>query len=151
MNAPESITASVLRRRAEAGDLWLPTSGASMGSRYPLGSRLLVRPSREAPRLGEIWAFVDAEDRVVVHRCVWNRSDHAFRFRGDAVCSLDPPVATSHLIGRVIEVDDGVQRWSPRVWHAVSPTVKAFARAARARLRRVRHSVPSSLRQAGRK
>ena len=60
-------------------------------------------PSPDRPRIGEIWAFVDDNGRVVVHRCMWNRSVHALRFRGDAVCSLDAPVSSGHLIGRVAE------------------------------------------------
>ena len=147
INGAASTTATVLRRRAAARELWLPVSGVSMGSRFRPGAHVLVRASNGRPRIGEIWAFVDADDRLVVHRCVWNRSPGALRFRGDAVCSLDPPVALGDLVGRVTEVDDGIDRWSPRLWHAAHPTVRALARALRVRLRRFRRFATSSSRQ----
>jgi hypothetical protein len=121
-------TAALLRHRASAGGFWVEASGGSMGRRYPPGTRLLVQSAARRPRPGQVWVFVDNDDRVVAHRYICPRNSDTLWFRGDASVRFDAPVDRARLVGPAVLVDDGTSRWSPRWWHAVRPSVGAGAR-----------------------
>lgn len=106
-----------------------------MGRRYRPGATVVVSGSTSRPRIGEVWAFVGVDDRVVVHRCVWSRPSSALRFKGDAERRLDEPVEPNMLVGRVSEVVDDRRRWVPRRWHALPANAAAYALAAIRRAR----------------
>ncbi len=134
--AASLATAAVLRHRAESADLRLSLSGRSMGRRYRPGSMAQVSPFEHLPRPGEVWAFVDPGDTLVVHRCVWRLRSGSFRFRGDAERSADPPVLVDLLVGQVVLVHDGDHVWAPRRWHVVEPTIRLLAHGLAVRARR---------------
>ena len=100
-SSPETI-ASVMRRAAAAGTLWLDASGTSMGTSVVSGDKVLVGPALR-PRQGEVWAFCNANSSIVVHRCRGRRRE-GWLFEGDAVGRADPVVSESWLIGRVISI-----------------------------------------------
>jgi hypothetical protein len=56
------------------------------------------------PAWGEIWAFVDDEGSVNVHRCVSRRGTAPAKFWGDGNAEPDSPRDAGALIGRVTEV-----------------------------------------------
>lgn len=121
------VTASLLRRRARADELWVPVHGRSMAPRYRSGSRVLVVVPDRAPRTGDVWAFCRRDGEVVVHRFL-ARSHGRFVFRGDAEPRADLSVPAGWLVGVVREVDDGTRYWRPRLVHAVLPLVRAGVR-----------------------
>ena len=101
--------ASLLRTRAAGDALWLDVTCDSMGAAIASGSRVHVVPDRE-PRRGQVWAFVDEDGRVVVHRFRRRTADGSSWFQGDANAGLDVAVDDGRLVGRVIAVDDGGRR-----------------------------------------
>ncbi len=107
------VTARLLRERARSAPLWLDVSGASMGWSIPSGTRVLVGASAP-PHRGEVWAFCNDTGDIVVHRCRRATGDR-FRFQGDARVRADEPVASSQLIGRVVELSPPrpPMRWGP--------------------------------------
>ena len=96
------VKASLLRRRAATEPIWIEVSGMSMGRRLP-GERVLVAAGRN-PRPGEVWAFVDDDGHVVVHRLNRHVGGRSW-LQGDANPSSDVPVRADRLIGRVASVD----------------------------------------------
>ncbi len=102
MNDPH---ANVLRQRARTTDLWLDVSGPSMGPALVPPAQVLVRvPDR--PRPGQVWAFVERDGSIVVHRCLRRYRSGWYGFRGDAVAADDLPVGPQRLIGRAVAVRD---------------------------------------------
>lgn len=130
---PRSI-AEVLRERAARSDLWIPTSGSSMGRDVPPGTMVLVRPETRSPRLGEVWAFVTAAGDVTVHRYLRRTSLGRFVFVGDRAESADAPIRAEWLVGRVPVVEEGGRRRRLRRVSAVRPLVLAAVRGVRRRL-----------------
>jgi phage repressor protein C with HTH and peptisase S24 domain len=94
-----SVRASLLRRRIDLEPTWLAVRGSSMGRTIDSGDRVLVRAAAQ-PRRGEIWAHVDDDGRLVVHR-FRSRLDGRFWFTGDANGDDDRPVPAEQLVGRV--------------------------------------------------
>ena len=101
---PETV-AGALRSAAAGRDLWLDVAGGSMGRAVAGGGSVLVGGAGGRPRVGEVWAFCDAEGRVVVHRCRGG-GPGTWVFEGDAVGRRDRPVPEDLLIGRVRAVRD---------------------------------------------
>ena len=142
--SPDTVT-RLLRRRAEAGTLWIDTVGNSMGRAVPAGARVrIVAASR--PRRGEVWAMCDDDGRVIVHRVLGSVGDRWW-LQGDANRSPDRPVGFDRLIGRVDEVEVAGRRrrlGAPRRLTgrarldlaAVRKRVSAFARRVGQRRRR---------------
>lgn len=131
MSGDVAAMTRLLRRRAAEQELWVPVTGGSMGSRYPPGSRVLVRPLARLPRTGEVWVFSDAGGHLVAHRYLRRRSGRCV-FRGDSERQSDSPVEPAWVVGRVHLVDAAGDLHRPRWWHAVAPLL----RAGRDRLRR---------------
>jgi hypothetical protein len=61
--------------------------------------------ARDRPRNGEVWAFVGAGGRVVVHRCE-GRTPEGYVFHGDGREPADPVTPPDLLVGRAIAVRD---------------------------------------------
>ncbi len=102
-----AATVALLRRRLEQGPIELPVSGASMGATISAGSTVTV-VAASSPRPGQIWALVDDEGQMFVHRY---RKQVAGRmvFRGDGNITDDPPAGPESLIGQVVAATyDGV-------------------------------------------
>jgi hypothetical protein len=138
---PADVKASLLRRRAATQPIWIDVSGMSMGQRLPGGARVLVAAGLN-PRRGEVWAFVDDDGHVVVHRLKRHAAGRSW-LQGDANPSSDAPVPADRLIGRVTSVDMNgrtrslgvAERWRGRLllearglrglWTSVSRTVRS--------------------------
>jgi hypothetical protein len=108
-DAGPDVVARLLRARLHAGrDLWLAVEGRSMWPtiRPPARVRLV---GAERPRRGEVWAFVDAGEAIVVHRCE-RRAGPGYVFRGDGLPGPDPWVPALRLVGHVVAVDDPTGR-----------------------------------------
>jgi hypothetical protein len=95
----ESI-AGVLRRRAAAGDLWVPLEGSSMLPTIESPAEGLVG-GFEHPKWGEVWAFVTSEGSVTVHRVLGRNRRGLWVMRGDGAPRTDGPVGEGALIGPV--------------------------------------------------
>jgi hypothetical protein len=102
-----SRLADLLRRRATHRPLDLSLAGRSMGRRWERAERVLVAPEAR-PSRGEVWMFVDANGRIVAHRC--RRAGEPARFRGDGNTVDDLPVPACRLVGRVTAIQRG-GRW----------------------------------------
>ena len=141
--SPDTIT-RLLRRRAEAGTLWIDTIGNSMGRAVPAGARVRVVVASR-PRRGEVWAVCDDDGRIIVHR-VLGAVGEQWWLRGDANRSPDLPVRFDRLIGRVDEIDIAGRRRRLRssdrliararidvaaIWKRVSATARWLGRLAR--------------------
>ncbi|MEZ4502548.1 MAG: S24/S26 family peptidase [Dehalococcoidia bacterium] len=126
-------SADLLRRRVQAGGLWLPVEGDSMGRTIRAGSEVLLEVANRGPRLGEVWAYVDAAGVLVVHRYLGRRG-RSMRFAGDAQHD-DPPVEPSMLVGRAVRVRrngrtaplDGVRRLPPTAIALAHRTLRGLA------------------------
>jgi len=94
--------AAALRAAAAAGTIWLPVKGSSMGRTIHSGDEVLIDPAG-TPRLGEVWAFCDAQGEILVHRYL-TRKAGMFRFQGDTNDAVDRPVPPERLIGRVVRI-----------------------------------------------
>jgi hypothetical protein len=105
---PALAKAAVLRRRVAGTPTWIPTSGVSMGRAVASGDSVLV-VGTATPRRGEIWAFVDSDANLVVHR-FRSRRDGLWWFRGDGNSADDRPVTASAVVGRVIQIERGSSR-----------------------------------------
>lgn len=95
---PEAV-ARLLRSRVEAGAIDLPVAGSSMKGVIESGATVTIGHA-EQPRRGEIWAFVDDDGTVVVHRVRTITTDTIIG-RGTGNPVDDPPVPKTRLIGRV--------------------------------------------------
>jgi hypothetical protein len=107
---PDAV-ARLLRARLHGGqELWLPVDGRSMWPtiRPPARVRLVAAAG---PRPGEVWAFVEAGEAIVVHRCE-RRAGPGYVFRGDGLPGPDPWVPAQRLIGHVVAVEDSRGRRS---------------------------------------
>ena len=106
-----------------------------MGRAMPGGSRVLVVPG-ERMRRGQVWAFVEDDGRVLVHR-FRRRAGDLHWFQGDANEHPDPPVGRGRLIGRVRRVDGPgpVRRLGRRA--TVRGRVSLDGRSLRRRVRKV--------------
>jgi phage repressor protein C with HTH and peptisase S24 domain len=124
-------TARVLRSRVAAGPLWVDVSGDSMQPALPARARVLLAPASK-PRRGQVWAFVDEDRLVVVHRYLRRRPGGSLVFRGDAVGYEDPSVQPNQLVGRVVRAEiDGRPADVP---DRLRPVARSYAGAARRRV-----------------
>lgn len=125
-----TITADVLRRRlVEVGVIAVPMQGRSMGERYSMEGVLHVQHATRTPRLGEVWLFVDVDDRLVAHRCWGGSTPRGWRFRGDAELRWDRRVSSVRLVGPIFLVEQSSRRWRPRLWHVLPSFYVAATRA----------------------
>lgn len=138
-----AATASVLRRRARTNGLWIDVDGTSMAPTIRPPARVLV-VAAEHPRPGEIWAFVDDDGAVVVHRYLRRRRTGSLLLRGDGMHADDGFVVASHLVGRVARIEDvrGTRGAPARYWPVVRSFAAAAGRRARGVVTRVRRSTP---------
>ena len=95
-------SAALLRRRIEAGPLWIPVSGRSMAGSIPGGTRVRL-DAPPGPRRGEVWAYRRPDGVLVVHR-VRRVTPDVIGFQGDGCVQADPPVGPDWLVGRVVAV-----------------------------------------------
>ena len=105
---PPAAKAAVLRRGAGGRPITIDVTGSSMGKAIPSGARVFVAAGQR-PRRGEIWAFVLDDGMVVVHRF---RREHegVLWFQGDGNASVDRPVRSEMLVGRVVASEAGEKR-----------------------------------------
>jgi hypothetical protein len=98
-----AATARLLRQRL-GGEVWLPVDGDSMRPTIipPATVRVVAR---DRPRIGEVWAFVSAGGRIVVHRCT-RRTSGGYVFQGDGRAATDPATPLELVIGRAVAVRD---------------------------------------------
>jgi hypothetical protein len=101
--SPPEVTARLLRQRL-GGETWLPVVGESMRPTIVAPAQVRV-VAQDRPRVGEVWAFVDADGRIVVHRCQ-RRTPSGYEFQGDGRATSDPLAQAAVLIGRAIAVRD---------------------------------------------
>lgn len=103
----QRILAAAGRYQTGAADSMVECTlrGASMEDAIPRGSRIRIRFSQRAHRVGDIVAFMTGE-RIVVHRIV-HCTDRQLLTRGDAMLLPDPPIHSSTVLGEVNEVDSG--------------------------------------------
>ncbi|MEQ8840148.1 MAG: S24/S26 family peptidase [Acidimicrobiales bacterium] len=97
---PDAI-AALLRRRLSHAAVEIPVAGTSMSGVIASGSTVVLSPATH-PRCGEIWAFVDDDGGVVVHR-VREYDGSSVTARGTGNRVDDDPVPASRLVGRVVE------------------------------------------------
>jgi hypothetical protein len=97
-----TASAALLRRRIEAGPLWIPVSGRSMAGSIPGGTRVRL-DAPPGPRRGEVWAYRRPDGVLVVHR-VRRVTPDVIGFQGDGCVQADPPVGPDWLVGRVVAV-----------------------------------------------
>lgn len=113
---PETLAAGLRQSAARSSVLWLDASGSSMMPVILPGQRIAIAPAPR-PRWGEVWAYCDADGRVLAHRCR-GRSRGGYVFQGDATLRLEPPAPPDRLIGRVVAIaeSDRVRRlgWRDR-------------------------------------
>jgi hypothetical protein len=98
-----AATARLLRQRL-GREVWLRVDGDSMRPTIEPPAEVRV-VARDRPRVGEVWAFVGAGGRVVVHRCE-RRTPAGYVFHGDGRVAADPITAPDLLIGRAVAVRD---------------------------------------------
>lgn len=107
-----------------------------MHPRIAAGTSLRIVACDRRPRLGEVWAFVNASNRVIAHRYLRRTRRGRYVFFGDAAGRADDPIRGEWLIGLVIEVhgEDGIQRLARR--SAISPVIVVVLRGIRRRIGR---------------
>lgn len=96
---PDAV-ARLLRTRVRTAAIDLPVAGSSMRGTISTGATVSV-VAAPAPRRGEIWAFVDDQGTVIVHR-VREIDGDTIVGRGTGNPIDDPPVHLDRLIGRVV-------------------------------------------------
>jgi Peptidase S24-like len=96
--------ARLVRARVEVEARWIDVSGSSMEPTIVAPASLLVVDGT-TPRLGEVWLFVDDDERLLAHRFL-RRAGARLRFQGDAERWPDRPVSADRLVGRVERVVD---------------------------------------------
>ena len=93
----------LLKERAD--DFVVSLRGGSMLPSLGEGDRLVVRPGL-AVRPGDLVAFVGPDGVPWVHRAILPghpvAGERSWRTRGDGGGPLDPPVALSSILGRVV-------------------------------------------------
>jgi hypothetical protein len=136
---PDAL-ARLLRARAATGPLDIEVSGVSMGATIVGRSTVQVVAARRA-RWGQIWAYVDDDGTVAVHRLRGHRKG-SLSFRGDGNGWRDPDVGPQRLVGRATAIvgPDGARR---RVGLLLGPLLGARLLAARTVRRLVRRGPPS--------
>lgn len=93
-------SARLLRERASVGEgLEIRAEGTSMRSTIDPGTTVLVE-GRTRPQIGEVWAFVTDDGRLIVHR-YWRGNASGLVFRGDGNEHTDLPVRPDQLVGRI--------------------------------------------------
>lgn len=97
--------AAVLRERLRSGPLTITATGSSMLPIIADGAEVRLQ-SRSRPRRGEVWCYVAADGRVVVHRVLAVGATHV-TLRGDANPGNDLAVPVERLVGRVTGVVGG--------------------------------------------
>ena len=85
--------------------MWLDVSGNSMLPTLRSPAKVLVAGA-PSPRRGDVWAFVDHNGSIVVHRYLRRRRDGSLVFRGDGLPHEDWSVRSHQLVGRVLRVED---------------------------------------------
>ena len=83
----------------------LDVAGSSMKGVIATGSTVVIEAA-EAPRRGEIWAFVDDDGRIMVHRIREIEGDTVVG-RGTGNPLDDDPVDRDRLVGRVSSATQG--------------------------------------------
>lgn len=91
--------ARLLRARLHEGTIELPVTGASMAGVIENGSTVRLEPAPE-PRRGEVWAFVNDDGGLTVHR-IREIDATTITGRGSGNRRDDPPVPRDRLVGRV--------------------------------------------------
>lgn len=105
MSGDADAVARLLRGRLENGTVDLPVAGSSMRGVIATGSVVSVVAAAR-PRRGEIWAFVDDDERIVVHR-IREIDGDLVTGRGTGNRVDDDPVHRQRLIGRVVRATGG--------------------------------------------
>ena len=98
------------------GRLRLRAVGSSMVPAIFPGDLLTIRRQRPAElRVGDM-VLCARGDRFFIHRLVGQAKPGGtsqWLLRGDALTESDPPAGEAELLGRVIEIERGVHKWSP--------------------------------------
>ncbi|MDW3217470.1 MAG: S24/S26 family peptidase [Acidimicrobiales bacterium] len=129
--APDAdAVARLLRARVGDAPVELAVAGSSMAGVIATGSTVVIEAA-DRPRRGEIWAFVEDDGRVVVHRVRELDGDLVIG-RGAGNPLDDDPVARDRLVGRVSAATHGGQvrrfgAWDRRRSH-VSFTLRRLLR-----------------------
>ena len=134
------VTARLLRGRLADGPLELPVSGSSMRGVIESGA-IVDLSAADEPRVGEIWAFVDDDGNLVVHRIRHVAPDQVVG-RGSGNIRDDAPVRRHRLVGRVrtATTEHGPRTFGEgdRRRAAVAFRLRELARSVRNRLRPAR-------------
>ncbi len=126
--------ARVLAEAVKTGPVVVVTTGGSMAPH--LGAGRSVRIEKGSIGFGDVAAFVNGADAVVVHRHVISMFGRSL-FLGDANPRFDPLVADNDLLGRVVAVDDGPAPERHRVF-LLRRALRLIPREARAYVRQRR-------------
>lgn len=128
---PDAV-AALLRGRLAGGDVELPVKGTSMAGLIESGATVVLTEASQ-PRTGEIWAFVDDDGGIVVHRVrEYDGANVTGRGSGNSVD--DEPVPSSRLIGRVTAARNHGRH---RVFGEVDRVRASVAMRSRRRIRRL--------------
>src|SRR5262245_57898101 len=115
--------AEVARLWLEAGGGKLPVSGRSMAPTFEDASEIRIAPA-DRVRFGDVIIYRSG-GIVVVHRIVGIRRGPRYRTKGDGRPHVDPGyVAPEALLGRVVVIERGGQRW-----RTDRPAARFYARA----------------------
>lgn len=136
MATDADAVARLLRARVGEAPVELAVTGSSMAGVIATGS-IVVIEAADRPRRGEIWAFVDDDGGVVVHRLREIDGDMVVG-RGTGNPLDDDPVTTDRLIGRVAAATHGDDRRRFGRWDRRLSRVSFAARKALRRLRKSR-------------
>lgn len=128
--------ARVLTEAVRTGPVVVVTTGGSMEPH--LGAGRSVRIEQGPIRFGDVAAFVNGADEVVVHRHVATLRGRSL-FLGDANPRFDPFVAPDDILGPVVAVDDGPRPERHRLFLA-RRALRLLPREARAYVRRRRQT-----------
>lgn len=126
--------ARVVAEAVRTGPVVVVTTGRSMEPH--LGAGRSVRIEKGPIGFGDVAAFVNRADEVVVHRHVISMFGRSV-FLGDANPRFDAIVAADDLLGRVMAVDDGPAPDRQRLF-LLRRALRLLPREARAFVRRRR-------------
>lgn len=103
--------------------------GRSMEPMIRSNDHVVIEPITGPIRIGQIVLFRHPQSAVAcIHRVVW-RERGCWRTKGDALKSLDPPVDSEQILGRVTAIErEGVPRRDLRSW---AERVRAIAMVSR--------------------